>query len=402
MTAPDNRRAETAATKAFRRLRVIRPRVVPEEIRVEEDGNAPHGPSVAHTAAGLPSLRDGTLPAGSASASRSASPFSCSRSLPPQPRFRGRRRGDTSRTRPAGSPWRRPPGLLGRRRSAPGDGADCSTEYPARPLHLNVATAIGFAASTLLPARAGEIVRPVALSRMAALPFTPCLLSIALERLIDLMSTVALFVVYAVGWAPKVLAGDEVDPIRSPPEIRVSSRRGDDRGHRAFSRSLPPGPTWRDDSRLRSSGLFPPRFSGRLEALLSHLLDGLASLRSPRDAALVAAQSALLWLVICVQIWCTLKAFDLTFPFPVTFFVLTWAVMGLAIPTPGGVGGYHAAIAYCLTGFYVGSAKTRRRPSPSSPTPSPSFRSRSSASDFSCAGGFSLKSLSSKEAGRSG
>jgi uncharacterized membrane protein YbhN (UPF0104 family) len=36
----------------------------------------------------------------------------------------------------------------------------------------------------------------------------------------------------------------------------------------------------------------------------------------------------------------------------VSFFVLTWAVLGLAIPTPGGVGGYHTAVAYSLTGFY--------------------------------------------------
>jgi uncharacterized membrane protein YbhN (UPF0104 family) len=36
----------------------------------------------------------------------------------------------------------------------------------------------------------------------------------------------------------------------------------------------------------------------------------------------------------------------------VAFFVLTWGVLGLAIPTPGGVGGYHAAVAYCLWGFY--------------------------------------------------
>src|SRR5512147_350878 len=82
------------------------------------------------------------------------------------------------------------------------------TGQPVTPLQLNAATAIGFAASTLLPARAGEIVRPVALSRTAGIPFTPCLLSIALERLIDLLSTVTLFVVYAVGWAPVALAGE--------------------------------------------------------------------------------------------------------------------------------------------------------------------------------------------------
>jgi len=60
-----------------------------------------------------------------------------------------------------------------------------------------------------------------------------------------------------------------------------------------------------------------------------------------------------LWLVICLQIYSTMLAFDLRFPFPVSFFVLTWAVLGLAIPTPGGVGGYHAAVAYSLTGFFA-------------------------------------------------
>ena len=39
-------------------------------------------------------------------------------------------------------------------------------------------------------------------------------------------------------------------------------------------------------------------------------------------------------------------------PFPVAFFVITWAVVVLAIPTPGGVVGYHTAVAYSLTGFY--------------------------------------------------
>ena len=42
---------------------------------------------------------------------------------------------------------------------------------------------------------------------------------------------------------------------------------------------------------------------------------------------------------------------------PVSFFVLAWAILGLAIPTPGGVGGYPTAVAYALTAFYgVGKA----------------------------------------------
>lgn len=274
------------------------------------------------------------------------------------------------------------------------------TGQPATPLQLNAATAIGFAASTLLPARAGEIVRPVALSRMAAIPFTPCLLSVALERLIDLLSTVTLFVVYAVGWAPAAMAGEEATRFALLRESAFILGGGTIAAIGLLTVfALRP-----DLARRFSTPAFrrlPEKLSRRLEAVLTHLLEGLAALRTPRDAAIVAGQSAILWLVICFQIWATLRAFDLTFPFPVTFFVLTWAVMGLAIPTPGGVGGYHAATAYCLAGFYAVPKDTAA-----------AFALVSHAVSFVpitllglgflMAGGFSLKALSSKEADLSG
>ncbi len=225
-------------------------------------------------------------------------------------------------------------------------------EYPARPLQLNAATAIGFAASTLLPARAGEIVRPVALSRLAELPLTPCLLSIVLERLIDLVSTLVLFVVFAIGWSPLLLTGDEASRLALLRKSALVIGAGAV-GAILFLTIFALRPDLARRMAAPFLRLFPEKISVRLESVLSHLLEGIATLRSPRDAALVAAQSALLWLVICGQIWCTLQAFDLTFPFPVTFFILAWAVVGLAIPTPGGVGGYHTAVAYCLTGFYA-------------------------------------------------
>jgi uncharacterized membrane protein YbhN (UPF0104 family) len=50
-----------------------------------------------------------------------------------------------------------------------------------------------------------------------------------------------------------------------------------------------------------------------------------------------------------------MRAFGLNYPFPISFWVLAWGILGLAIPTPGGVGGYHKAVAYSLTGFYGAS-----------------------------------------------
>ena len=137
-------------------------------------------------------------------------------------------------------------------------------------------TAIGFAASTLLPARAGEIVRPVALSRMAELPFTPCLLSIALERLIDLLSTVVLFVIYAVGWAPAILTGDEASRFAL---LRKSAFLLGGGGVAAIG--LLTVFALRPDFARRLSApllrLFPERISHRLDGVLTHLLDGIAA-----------------------------------------------------------------------------------------------------------------------------
>jgi uncharacterized protein (TIRG00374 family) len=216
--------------------------------------------------------------------------------------------------------------------------------------NLNSATSIGFAASTLLPARAGEIVRPVALAKAAGLPVAPCISSIALERLIDLVTCVSLFVVYALGWAPE-MTGDAAGRFLLLRRSAVVAGAGTLFGLAVLA-FLAAKPERTDRFVKPLLRRLPPRFAARLESILLSFLDGLAALGSARDVAVVAVSSFVLWLVISVQIHATLRAFDLVFPFPVAFFVLTWAILGLFIPTPGGVGGYHTAVAYALTGFY--------------------------------------------------
>jgi len=221
---------------------------------------------------------------------------------------------------------------------------------------LNSATSIGFAASTLLPARAGEIVRPIALAKSAGLPVAPCLASIALERLIDLVTIVFLFVVYALAWAP-AMTGEAATRFLLLRSSAVAVGGGTLAGL-AFLAFLAAKPERTDRFVKPFLRPLPGRIGARIEAILLSFLDGLGSLGTARDVVVVAASSLFLWLLICVQIHATLRAFDLVFPFPVAFFVVTWAVLGLFIPTPGGVGGYHTAVAYALTGFYGVSKDT--------------------------------------------
>jgi glycosyltransferase 2 family protein len=214
------------------------------------------------------------------------------------------------------------------------------------------ATCIGFAATTLLPARAGEIVRPVVLARKSRLPIAPLLASIGLERLVDLVTILCLFVVYALGgWAPAQMSEGEMSRFvllrRSAIFFGIATLVG-----LVVFAILAARPDWAERAAHPFLRLAPQRYRERIAGVLSSFLEGLGALRSPGQIFGFAIASALLWLVFAFQLYATLRAFGLVFPFPVAFFVLTWAAMGLAIPTPGGVGGYHTAVAYALTGFY--------------------------------------------------
>ena len=47
-----------------------------------------------------------------------------------------------------------------------------------------------------------------------------------------------------------------------------------------------------------------------------------------------------------------MRAFGVGLPLSAAFVVTTAAVLGLAVPTPGGVGGYHAAVQFALTDVF--------------------------------------------------
>jgi uncharacterized protein (TIRG00374 family) len=102
----------------------------------------------------------------------------------------------------------------------------------------------------------------------------------------------------------------------------------------------------------RIFGILPERWRPAANRIAHTFLDGFASLKTPRLALLVGAGSLAMWLVINVQIYCVIRAFGLDLPMSAAFVVTTAAVLGLVVPTPGGVGGYHAAVQFALTDVF--------------------------------------------------
>jgi uncharacterized protein (TIRG00374 family) len=203
-----------------------------------------------------------------------------------------------------------------------------------------LATAVGFAANNL-PAKAGEVIRPALLARRQRLPFSALLASILLERVLDGGSVVAFFLVAAwSGHPPSGGAGFVLVPaivfaaILALVLFAVFRRRATERTLDLLARRL------------------PERIRPRVRSFTLTFVDGFASVKEPSLLVAIAAGSALLWFIINLQIAVVLKAFHLALPLPASFVVTTAAVLGLAVPTPGGLGSYQAMVQYTLIRFY--------------------------------------------------
>ena len=83
---------------------------------------------------------------------------------------------------------------------------------PTRFVNAFTTTVIGFAASALLPARAGEVLRPYLLARRERLNPASTFATIMLERLLDLATVLLLFAAFVFTVPPGVISGD---PARS-------------------------------------------------------------------------------------------------------------------------------------------------------------------------------------------
>ena len=102
----------------------------------------------------------------------------------------------------------------------------------------------------------------------------------------------------------------------------------------------------------RLSRVLPHRIADALARAASKFATGLAIVRQPRRLAVALLLSFPLWLSIAVAIWWGSHAFRIALPFAGSLVVMALLVVGVAVPTPGGVGGYHEAFRIGATALY--------------------------------------------------
>ena len=212
------------------------------------------------------------------------------------------------------------------------------------------ATVIGFAASFLLPARAGEVIRPYLLARKEGLSATAAFATIILERLLDLVAVLLLFGVFVATMDAGAVSGDPSAFARvkiGGQLAAVAALAG-----LAVFFTLARHPERIGRWALRVERVLPPKLARAVARFVESFAQGLAVMRQPGRLLVALAWSFPVWLSIAAGIWLTSLAFHITFPFAGSFLVTMLLVVGVAVPTPGAIGGFHAAYQIAVQTFF--------------------------------------------------
>jgi hypothetical protein len=215
-----------------------------------------------------------------------------------------------------------------------------SAERRIRPLTVFWANMAGYLGNSFLPARAGELVRSVALSHKTGINASFVLATALTERLLDVIALVLISVLALLSlpgisstFAPAlrgmaVLAGVGLLVVLLAP--RLSS---------FFQQMLAIIP-------------LPAAWRPRLENLLVRFLDGMRSLQNPGRAISFVALTGVIWLADGLGSMLGAYMLRLQLTLPQALLLLAGLGLSSAIPsTPGYIGVYQFAAVTVLTPF---------------------------------------------------
>ena len=211
-------------------------------------------------------------------------------------------------------------------------------------------TVIGFSANFLLPARPGEVLRPYLLARRERLVGSAAFATIILERLLDLVRVLLLFGVFVLLVNPATLSGDPALYSRVKAGGLISAAAAVAGLVLLFALAGHPERLGR--AAMRIEHVLPSRLAHIVARFVEAFAQGLAVMRQPRRLAVSLLLSFPLWLSIAAGIWLTSHAFHMTFGYLGSFLVMTLLVVGVAMPTPGAIGGFHAMYQITVTTFF--------------------------------------------------
>jgi uncharacterized protein (TIRG00374 family) len=222
---------------------------------------------------------------------------------------------------------------------------------PTRFMPAFRATAIGFAATFLLPGRTGEVLRPYLLARREGLSAMATVATVIVERLLDTIGVLMLFAGFLLFGVPEQAL--EKPSLFQTVTIAGLAVAGISAVGFALILLIARFPAGVVRSVRRAVAFLPATLAARISATVETFAGGFTIMRKPFDAIVALAGAFPLWLCNALAIWSVSAAFQLGVPWSGTFLLMMLLVVGVAVPTPGGVGSFHYAFRLGVTTFFA-------------------------------------------------
>ena len=209
------------------------------------------------------------------------------------------------------------------------------------------ATAIGFMANNLLPARLGELVRAYILGRQEDVSRTASFASIVYERIVDLFSLIALlWFVLLKATGPQWLRSSGIWLLVVNIGLLV--------GVYLVVRNQTRFVAWLG----RVTARLPENTAVRVAGSADSFVTGLSSVSKPQTILPVVTMSVLVWLCAILGLYYTLLAMNMQLPFLASVTLVVVVSLGAMIPSaPAYVGTLQYACIVGLGLFGVGKSE---------------------------------------------
>jgi uncharacterized protein (TIRG00374 family) len=205
---------------------------------------------------------------------------------------------------------------------------------------LMSATLIGFSAIYIL-GRAGELVRPVWLTKRERVPLSASVATILVERFLDSLMLVLFFAgtLLVVQLPPAAHASGPMDLMKRVAWVLVISSVGVLVALFFFRSNID-----------RIVDFIPFR---RIGSLLHNFAQGLSFLQDGRSFGLTLVHSLILWILIALQFWFMMLGMNFDFSLAAATLVMVGAAIGSIAQIPGVGGGFQAGLIFCLGTFFA-------------------------------------------------
>ncbi len=213
---------------------------------------------------------------------------------------------------------------------------------------------IGFSVTIALPGRIGELVRPYLIGVWENISKSAALATVVLERIIDMLCVLTYFAIYLYFFSEKNVNSNWFNIVRESSLLALII------GVSGLLLLIIWGFYSKIINRLINILFFwsSVDLRNKIIKVAKSFSNGLLVLRDPRLMAKVILLSFIFWFIIVINTAFIIWAFAPQVKLSEAIFVMGLLVIGIALPTPGGVGGFHWAVRLALVwiGVSDGSA----------------------------------------------